>query len=809
MDIYYTLGSKPLHEKLIAKLGNDGSGMVAEGIFMLGKSSILTTGKGLRIGAFGGTDDPSTLAEKDEEDALHPKITATTLDKFAEYFETPTAASGGGGSLAAARAKAKQHSNTSLDILLTHTWPSNITLLSNKQLPSLPGLPMAHSWGNSAVTSALSYSTPKYIFSGGHNAFWEREPFIHPNGLSTRFVSLGQFGNTEKQRWFYAFTISPRTNGLKEDAPSGSTSSPLPTLTTAKKRGTGDKDENNSYIFAQQTSAYASVGGKGSKRGKKGHLQEITQDECWFCLSNPRVTKHLIVSIGEECYITLPKGQLPDAKDTAIPGGGHVLIIPISHYPNLFSLPAEIAQRVQSELLDCREALTKCYAKYDSVPVTFELGRYWSRGGHAHIQMVPVPKDLSPTLAQEFENEGVAQGVEWEADPQRALDDLEDGQSYLRVDLPDGKKFVHLIRPAPFNQQFARQVLANVLGIPDRADWRNCELPDDQETEIANDFRNAFNPFDKNVHYHGMNLRDDLEIVNAIYGDDTVVYNEKNSQVTLKTCINIDQDVVISNGEQSTMIRVYQLPPITAYLTVDGDSLTLTKFDSVASKTAISETLEELIKEPTAEEDEEGILMRIMNTLHTLSLQELLVEFPETLNDVVTKLMDHNMRYTREEFEQMSHDCQICLSRRKGLYCVQMECSCSIEAIRCPTSDCSQRISDSTIGAVVGEEILNRYVYLREKHAAEQVTACPTSTTHQFVRAYAQAAENSSEKLALERKYGRKYLQRLLNVIFTFVISTNRQEEDNEEEIVFVDRPDDDEGLEIQLALMQIAEEHM
>lgn len=235
-----------------------------------------------------------------------------------------------------------------------------------------------------------------------------------------------------------------------------------------------------------------------------------------------------------------------------------------------------------------------------------------------------------------------------------------------------------------------------------------------------------------------MNLRDDLEIVNAIYGDDTAVYNEKINQVTLKTCINIDQDVVISNGEQSTMIRVYQLPPITAYLTVDGDSLTLTKFDSVASKTAISETLEELIKEPTAEEDEEGILIRIMNTLHTLSLQELLVEFPETLNDVVTKLMDHNMRYTREEFEQMSHDCQICLSRRKGLYCVQMECSCvfcttclsnllklhinegSIEAIRCPTSDCSQRISDSTIGAVVGEEILNRYVYLREKHAAEQ-----------------------------------------------------------------------------------------
>lgn len=235
-----------------------------------------------------------------------------------------------------------------------------------------------------------------------------------------------------------------------------------------------------------------------------------------------------------------------------------------------------------------------------------------------------------------------------------------------------------------------------------------------------------------------MNLRDDLEIVNAIYGDDTGVYNEKIGEVILRTCINIDQDVVLSNGEQSTTIRVDQLPPITAYLTVDGASLTLSKFDSVASKTAISETLEEVIKEPTVQEDEEGILMRIMNTLHTLPLQELIVELPETLNDVVTKLMEHNRRHIREEFEQMSHDCQICLSRRKGLHCVQMECSCvfcttclgnllklhisegSIEALRCPTADCSQRISDSTIGAVVGEQILNRYVYLREKHAAEQ-----------------------------------------------------------------------------------------
>lgn len=55
------------------------------------------------------------------------------------------------------------------------------------------------------------------------------------------------------------------------------------------------------------------------------------QENCWFCLSNPQVTKHLIAAIGSETYVTLPKGQLPDVNaDCPVPGGGHVLIIPVS-----------------------------------------------------------------------------------------------------------------------------------------------------------------------------------------------------------------------------------------------------------------------------------------------------------------------------------------------------------------------------------------------------------------------------------------------------------------------------------------------
>ena len=66
---------------------------------------------------------------------------------------------------------------------------------------------------------------------------------------------------------------------------------------------------------------------------------------------HPWRRKHLLVSLGEECYITLTKGGLPDTTSSdprmrelfPIPGGGHVLIVPISHHPTLLSLPPDEA----------------------------------------------------------------------------------------------------------------------------------------------------------------------------------------------------------------------------------------------------------------------------------------------------------------------------------------------------------------------------------------------------------------------------------------------------------------------------------
>ncbi len=96
-----------------------------------------------------------------------------------------------------------------------------------------------------------------------------------------------------------------------------------------------------------------------------GRAREVGPDECWFCLSNPALLKHLIVAVGGECYLTFPKGQLVpthtadqhEKKDILkVPGGGHVLIVPIAHAATLNSIPGELRASVIAE---CNRYISK------------------------------------------------------------------------------------------------------------------------------------------------------------------------------------------------------------------------------------------------------------------------------------------------------------------------------------------------------------------------------------------------------------------------------------------------------------------
>jgi len=101
-------------------------------------------------------------------------------------------------------------------------------------------------------------------------------------------------------------------------------------------------------------------------------------------------------------------------------------------------------------------ALRALYAKHGATAVFFEVGRVSSKGGHAHIQAVPVPLSLNDRVESAFRDEGKLHGIEFDIEEGGAPTST-DGEGYFRVELPDGRRLVHRMRSdLPFSVQFGR-----------------------------------------------------------------------------------------------------------------------------------------------------------------------------------------------------------------------------------------------------------------------------------------------------------------------------------------------------------------
>lgn len=95
-----------------------------------------------------------------------------------------------------------------------------------------------------------------------------------------------------------------------------------------------------------------------------------------------------------------------------VPGGGHVLIIPISHHPALRSLPPGEKQSTLSEvnrlvyeglilnnflitLYRYKSALRSFYNRYNASPIFFEVAKKMVHGVHSQMHALPIPKSIS------------------------------------------------------------------------------------------------------------------------------------------------------------------------------------------------------------------------------------------------------------------------------------------------------------------------------------------------------------------------------------------------------------------------------
>jgi hypothetical protein len=470
---YFALGSNPLPAPIIEKL-EASDGEVCEHLFFLGKRTTMKTSDGIRIVALGGQLDPNI-------------IVGESKDKYPPFYGESDAKILRGAS--------------SADILVTNEWPARIRTRSKIEFNAQAEPP-----AQDCIADLCATLKPKYHFSTSGDVFYEREPFFHApseetDGLYpvTRFISLAAYGNLNKQKWVYAFSLDP-TASHPITPPSGSTASPL--AVANKKRPAANQRESG-LVYEESHRGR----GRGHKRRKGERRGPLSAAECFFCLSNEDIATHLITSIGENSYLTTAKGPLP-TSDT-FPKLGfpcHLLIIPLTHQPTLASMEEADRHATYAEMQRYRSSMNKMLqsvAGEEYGSVTWEVSK--TSLPHTHWQYLPVPANLIRKGLVEAAFKALAENFHW---PPFKKEDVGDGfeerSDFFRVFIWDPStleneqtslimRFDESIR---FHNQFGREVLAKLLGLDNRLDWHDCGQTQAEEEEDVFNFKKAFKEFD-------------------------------------------------------------------------------------------------------------------------------------------------------------------------------------------------------------------------------------------------------------------------------------------------------------------------
>jgi hypothetical protein len=218
----------------------------------------------------------------------------------------------------------------------------------------------------------------------------------------------------------------------------------------------------------------------------------------------------MVCSIGDHAYVASAKGPLPSSdtfSESGISFPGHQIIIPFAHNPTLRAIPGDEGALTYKEMLRFREALQAMVSKQSNHKlgaVTWEISR--ARNIHTHWQFVPVPIDfLRKRLVEaafkveadnlqypSFKERTVNSGVDEEGDFLRLWIWSDDSDATIQ-----GKELVMSLDDSfRFDLQFPRKVLAKLLQLETRVEWRNVAQTIEEETADAEQFKEAFKPWD-------------------------------------------------------------------------------------------------------------------------------------------------------------------------------------------------------------------------------------------------------------------------------------------------------------------------
>ncbi|KER30215.1 hypothetical protein T265_03278 [Opisthorchis viverrini] len=420
-----------------------------------------------------------------------------------------------------------------VDLLLTPNWPSGIGNRTSTPLPD--ECIVLSKTGSKAISKLAYFLRPRYHFSSGMGCYYERAPYRNHRVLQekashvTRFIALADVKNPLNRKYLYALKLVPIDKMSRQDLtqqPPDVTENPYLGLVDEPDNSQGKETEVQTDQYFYDMSARESEPNSTRKRPNKrdgeekdGSIQWKSmklspsgqnldrqrraekleeklerpreQAACWFCLGNPQVKKHLIVSVNTQAYLALPRGPLVS---------DHILILTVGHHRSWTTCPDYVRQEIE----DYKTRLKRMFTNEGKAVVAFERNL---KTQHYQLQVViPVPFAVAGEVKQAFlDLSARCETSPCALEPIPRNTELNDicapGIPYFYVELPTGERLFGQIkkdRIATSDIQFGRFVLSDsrILDCPDRADWRNCTDEIDKETELTLAMREKFAPYD-------------------------------------------------------------------------------------------------------------------------------------------------------------------------------------------------------------------------------------------------------------------------------------------------------------------------
>lgn len=288
---------------------------------------------------------------------------------------------------------------------------------------------------------------------------------------------------------------------------------------------TGQQHRNRENFDRPRTEYSRARFDRNDPRMKQKIHPLMQRNGCWFCLSNPSVEEHLVVSIGDHNYLALAKGGLSSE---------HSLLIPIEHSATLENTSSSSSKSLE-ELKQYQRALIECYSKRNMDLIFWERKLDTSSSGasvasdknHAALQVLPLDKNMFKKIQDGFDTQLEHFGLLFlELSELQTVSSVVGQSGYLYIDIPcevdapkqesnqensndvdtekkeekkvwSRKRLVAIIpdkKRVPL--QLPRRVIAQALGTPEREDWKSCALSRDDEDAACSNMKEEFGPFD-------------------------------------------------------------------------------------------------------------------------------------------------------------------------------------------------------------------------------------------------------------------------------------------------------------------------